>query len=265
MRFALDRGAEYLWLLNNDTTVTPDALSNLLAEAEKYPDAGIAASKIYYFDSPEKIWFAGAEIFWLKGISDHIGIGETDIGQYNRIREMDRVTGCSMLVKKAVCSKVGLFDEKFFLYDEEVDWCVRSRKAGFKCIYVPASVIYHKASVSVRKTGVWSKVYDYYHTRNFLYLVRKSFFSPIREILLALLIIRKLRYEKRNIVKMLLASFNPSFKIPPGENPALFAVKDFLTGKFGKNTYQFKSPVTRKVRPRGLPAHGNVHRGHEGN
>lgn len=239
IRNALDQGAEYIWLLNNDTVVDPDALSNMVAEAEKDPGIGIAGSKIYYFGYPRKIWFAGSNIDWRRGSSDHIGMGETDIGQYDYVKQVDRVTGCSMLVKNTVCEKVGLFDEKFFLYVEEVDWCVRARKAGFKCIFVPSSVVYHKASISVSRVGIWDKVFKYYNTRNFLYLIKKSFNFPVRETILISVILLKLRNERKAILKMLPSSLNHPFKLEPGKTPVIFAIRDFFKKKMGKVDYRF--------------------------
>jgi len=239
IKHALDQGAEYVWLLNNDTIVEADALTNMLKETERDPKIGIAGSKIYYYSSSNKIWFAGATIDWSRGISDHIGMDETDIGQYDYVKEMARVTGCSMLVKKDVCDRVGIFDEDFFLYVEEVDWCVRARKAGFKCIFVPSSVVHHKASASVLKIGIWNKVFSYYNTRNFLYMIKKSFNFPDREIILFMVILRKLKNEKANCLKMLKSFVNPSFKLEPTNAPVIFAVRDFLNKKMGKVDYKF--------------------------
>ena len=239
IRYAMSQGAEYIWLLNNDTIVNSDALSNMIEETERDPEIGIAGSKIYYYGSLRKIWFTGAKIDWLKGVSNHIGMGEIDVGQYDYIKDVDRVTGCSMLVKKDVCNKVGLLDEKFFLYVEEVDWCVRARKAGFKCIFVPSSVVYHKESSSVARIGIWNKVFSYYNTRNFLYMIKKTFSFPIREIILLLLIIRKLKNEKVNCLKMFLSSVNSSSRLEPTDAPFVFAVRDFLKKKMGKVDYKF--------------------------
>jgi GT2 family glycosyltransferase len=239
IRHAFGHGAQYIWLLNNDTTVQVDALENMVMEAEQDPKIGIAGSKIYYYDSLKKIWFTGAKIDWSRGVSSHIGMDETDNGQYDHVKEIDRVTGCSMLVKKHVCDSVGLFDEKFFLYVEEVDWCVRARKVGFKCILVPSSIVYHKGSSSVSRIGNWNKVFHYYNTRNFLYMIKKSFSFPTREILLLCLILRKLKNEKVNCLKMFLSSVNNSIKLEPTDAPVVFGVRDFLKKKMGKVDYRF--------------------------
>lgn len=239
IRYALQNNADYVWLLNNDTLTERNALRNMVGEAERDPRIGILGSKIYYLNSARKIWFAGAMINWSRGISNHIGINETDVGQYDFVKEIDRVAGCSMLVKREVCNQVGLFDENFFLYVEEVDWCVRARKAGFKCLFVPSSIVYHKAWASVSLIGACSKVFNYYNTRNFLYLIRKSFNFPLREIILAKVILRRLGDERGNILKMFLSSITLN-KIRPYEFPVLFGIKDFFINKMGRVDYIFK-------------------------
>jgi len=238
IRFALAQDADYIWLLNNDTVIEPDALHNLVAEVEKEPDVGIAGSKIYFFDCPNKIWFAGSHINWWRGATNHIGWGEIDLGQYDDVMAMDRVTGCSMLVKREVCTKVGILDENYFLYAEEVDWCVRARKAGFKCIFVPSSIVYHKISVSVSRVGNWNKMFDYYNTRNFLYLIKKSFRFPLREIMLLSLMIVSVRWEKRNLIRAIVSMVVPKLRLEPSMSPQLFAIKDFLLRRMGRVEYK---------------------------
>ncbi len=239
IRYGLNRGADYLWLLNNDTVVAPESLSALVEETEKDSRAGIGGSKICYHSAPEKIWFAGAAIDWLKGISDHTGFGETDRGQYDRVREVERVTGCSMLVRREVIERIGLLDESFFIYAEEVDWCVRARKGGFKCIFVPSSLVYHKVSASASRVGEWKRVFSYYNTRNFLYLVKKSFAFPVREVILLSVILYKLRREKAGIRTALLSLAMPSVRPDPCRTPVLLGIRDFLRSRMGKADYRF--------------------------
>ena len=238
IRYALGEQADYIWLLNNDTVVEAEALTALVTEAEEAPDIGIAGSKIYYFDCPKKIWFAGSHIDWWRGFTGHDGMGMMDLGQYDSIREVDRVTGCSMLVKREVCERVGILDESFFLYVEEVDWCVRARKAGFKCVYVPSSIVHHKISASASKAGIWDTVFAYYNTRNFLYLIKKSFYFPIREIILLKVILLKLKTDKMSVLKALVLLLNNFNKLEPNKYPNLFAIKDFILNRSGKVVYK---------------------------
>lgn len=168
IRYALEHGADFLWLLNNDTYVAPDALTELL-RAFTRPSVGITSSKMYYASEPRKLWFAGAGIHWPWGIAYHLGQDEMDEGQYDQVREIEAANGASMLVARGVFERIGLFDEGYFLYFEETDLCFRARKAGFTILFAPRSRIWHKVSSSV---GASSPVYLYYHTRNHIRFVR---------------------------------------------------------------------------------------------
>jgi len=237
--YALNHKADYVWLLNNDTVVHADALLNLVAESEKDARIGIAGSKVYYHDSPRELWFAGSHIDWWHGFTGHDGMGKIDVGQFDTVKDVDRVTGCSMLVKSEVCSTTGILDEKFFLYVEEVDWCVRAAKTGFRCVFVPSSAVYHKVSASASKAGILSALFEYYNTRNFLYLVKKSLTFPARETILLKLILSKVRWEKRNLLRAVYSLINPGARLEPAMSPMLYAIRDFLLNRMGKADYKF--------------------------
>ena len=146
IQHALKRGSEFALLLNNDTTIDPDALGTLLRTMEENPEAGIVGGKIYYLDRPNVIWFAGGYFNANSGFGDHYGKSEEDHGQYNRVRECDFITGCCMLIRCEVCEKIGLLDDSYFLYYEDADFCTRARRAGYSVLYQPRAVIYHKIS-----------------------------------------------------------------------------------------------------------------------
>lgn len=145
---ALERGADYIWLLNNDTVVDASALSALVSAAEGDPGVGVWGSKIYYHDRPDVLWYAGATIDTEIGWTHHLGQGEVDTGQYDEVHDTEYVTGCSLLVSAAVIERIGLMDERYFLYWEEVDWCFRAREHGWRCAVQPASLVWHKVSSS---------------------------------------------------------------------------------------------------------------------
>ncbi|MDP2182317.1 MAG: glycosyltransferase family 2 protein [Actinomycetota bacterium] len=148
MRYAREADAGFVWLLNNDTEVDPGALSALIEAAEAHPEAGLLGSKIYFFDRPTTIWFAGAGIDPIDGHSYHIGEGEVDCGQFDAVRETEYITGCSILARTEVIDQIGGMSDDFFLYWEEVDWCARAAEAGWKLLYVPGSRVWHKVSSS---------------------------------------------------------------------------------------------------------------------
>ena len=137
-----------MWLLNNDTTVEPRALSALVEAVVADPDAGIAGSKITYFDHPDVLWYAGGE-FTPAGPVRHRGLDEPDTGQYDRPEETGFVTGCSLFTTADVIERLGLLAEEYFLYWEEADFDWRVHAAGYKLLYVPGSVVRHKVARSL--------------------------------------------------------------------------------------------------------------------
>ena len=238
IRYALSNDADYIWLLNNDTVVDQNALGAMVDIGEKLPECGILGSKIYYFDQPEIIWFAGATIIWRKAISNHIGQNQKDQAKYNSIAEMERVTGCSMLVKREVCERIGLMDEKLFLYVEELDWCVRARKAGYKILYIPESKVYHKISISTGDN--YGVIFNYFNTRNFLYVIRKNMSFPKREYYLINALFHRIS-ECRNTLRDMI---KPKFWSESNDrNVDMFKLRgvfDFISGRMGKGYFKEK-------------------------
>lgn len=222
MEYAIKQGADYLFLINNDTNVHPDYLKELVEVAESDPKIGAAGSKIYYYSEPERIWWAGGKVNWLKNKGEHIGLDEMDKGQYDETREVDYMTGCALLVKREVVEKIGVLEDDYFLYYEDTDYSLRIKNAGYKVVYVPKSKIYHKVS---RSTKPGSPSYIYYHTRNGLVNARRN-----GDILVKIAI----------YIFAILLFFKQLIKIAffPDKRTWAFAVlrgeKDFLIGKMGK-------------------------------
>jgi len=158
INIALERGADYILLLNNDTTVEPDFLKKLVAVAEANKDYGILGPVINFYDQPEEIWFAGGQLNGLKTQGRHIFIAPK-----NNLEKVDYITGCCLLIKKEVIEKIGLLAEEYFLYYEDTDWCQRARRAGYLCGLAGEAKIFHKQSRSAQE---FSYPYLYYHSRN---------------------------------------------------------------------------------------------------
>lgn len=159
-------------MLNNDTVVDPTALTHLVRVAETDCKIGMAGSKIYYYSDPQRLWFAGGLIQPWRGLTFHIGVNELDQGQYDEVKLTDYVTGCSVLVRRALVDAIGLMDESYYLYYEEADWAIRAQRAGWNVVYVPASMVWHKVS---QKSVDWSPQMSYYFTRNSLLFVAKNY------------------------------------------------------------------------------------------
>ncbi|MCM2267374.1 MAG: glycosyltransferase family 2 protein [Elusimicrobiales bacterium] len=149
IKLALERGADYVLLLNDDTAVAPDFLHKLVAEAGKDPYVGMAGPRIFYFSEPEKIWFSGASFdpvccsFAFPGAD----LTEKSFGMPEPAAT-DYVTGCCLLASRKLVESIGGLDESFFLYWEDSDWGLRAAAAGFKSVVVPEARIWHKVSVS---------------------------------------------------------------------------------------------------------------------
>jgi GT2 family glycosyltransferase len=163
---AISTGADCILLMNDDTTVSPHFLSILVESSEKLPDVGMLGPAIYYFDEPNKIWFAGAK-FDMQICS----VASREFDEIHQRKdygpiESDYITGCALMVKKEVVEKIGHLNERFFLYWEDVDWGLRAMKAGFKNVVVPRAQIWHKISVSAG--GPDSPLKAYHKTRSHL-------------------------------------------------------------------------------------------------
>ena len=148
IRRALDEEAEFVVLLNNDTTVHPAFIDVLLERMWSDPACGMAAPKIYYYDAPNTVWFAGGEISFWTGTMKHTGIRKEDGCRFNKAHTIDYASGCCVIVRASVITKVGMLDEAYFMYGEDADWCMRIRNAGYAIWYEPAAKVWHKLSVS---------------------------------------------------------------------------------------------------------------------
>ncbi|NTU78190.1 MAG: glycosyltransferase family 2 protein [Chloroflexales bacterium] len=171
LRYALAEGFDYALLLNNDTEASPDFLRRLVEAVVDEPGLGAAGPTIYYHARPDLIWSAGGLIDWRRGTSRMRGLGEVERGQFGQISEVDFVTGCAILMSRAALERVGLLDERFFMYYEETEWCVRARRAGLRIVHVPHARLLHKIPLEDR---VDRPYVAYYMTRNRLLFLRST-------------------------------------------------------------------------------------------
>ncbi|MCX7097480.1 MAG: glycosyltransferase family 2 protein [Methylococcales bacterium] len=164
IRWALENQADYILLLNNDTIVAPDLLTAFMQSNVDLPKGSVLGAKIYYYDHPDELWFAGAR--WRNDILgfEIIGKQKKDSEQYGHIVQSDYITGCVLLAAAETFNAVGLLDEDFFLTYEETDWCYRARTKGYECFVVPNAHVWHKISRSFG--GVGSPIISYFMIRN---------------------------------------------------------------------------------------------------
>jgi GT2 family glycosyltransferase len=182
MRYAMnDPSPDYFLLLNNDTVVAPDFLDQLVKMTESDSTIGITGAKIYYYGFPNHIQSVGDRVHMMRGTTSMIGNRAVDSVEYDRQHEVDFFGPC-ILIKNKVVQKIGLFDESYFCYWEDVDYCIRAKRAGYKIVYVFKARVWHKKSTRLepwyralrKKKQVTEAPYaTYYSTRNSFKFMKK--------------------------------------------------------------------------------------------
>ena len=218
--------ADYLVLLNNDTRVSKSLLTNLVKQAEESEKIGLVSPKIYFEKGYEfhkdrykrdqlgkVIWYAGGKIDWQNMLGKHMGVDEVDKGQFDKEKEINFATGCCLLIKREVLERIGLFDEKLFLYQEDLDFSIRARKAGYRILYFPKAYLWHKNSGS---SGSGSALHDYYLTRNRLLIGWR--YASLRT---------KLALFKESLKRLFI-----------GRKWEKIGIRDFYLGKLEKGSYE---------------------------
>jgi GT2 family glycosyltransferase len=176
IKHALNHKAEFILILNNDTVVGKNLISELLKSAKKYLKAGVISPKIYFAKGFEfhksryrksefgkVIWYAGGEIDWDNVYGANRGVNEVDKGQYGKVLETDFATGACMFCRAKSLKDVGMFDEKYYMYLEDADLSQRMKNAGWKVLYSPKGHLWHKVAQS---SAIGGDLNDYFISRN---------------------------------------------------------------------------------------------------
>jgi len=144
-----DEPSEYIMLLNNDTEVDSDILNSFNDAREKFGDNHIYGGKIYYQGNPEKIWYAGGNMNLKYAKISHRGIRQNDSAEFSKPLQTDYITGCCLFTSMEVINQLNGFDERFNMYGEDVDLCLRAKKEEINCYYWPDAKLYHHVSASL--------------------------------------------------------------------------------------------------------------------
>lgn len=172
IRHALDGNAEFVLVLNNDTTVDPSLLDELVAAARRHPEAGCFGPWIFYMSDSDRLWFSRSE--WS---TEAAAFTAPDKGRLSAEVSRERVDtqyvcGAALFFRTEVARHIGLFDERFFLVYEDADWCFRARRAGFGCIMVPTARVWHKIGTSFGSES--SPLRTYFSVRNKLLFAERN-------------------------------------------------------------------------------------------
>ena len=159
LRRAPDRGDDAVMLLNNDTEADPGMLEHLILALEQDPGAGAAGPLTYFAAPSRRIWYAGGRCVPGLGHASHRGLRQLDHGQYRAVERTGYLSGCALLAWASVWERVGLLDERYYIYAEDCDWCLRARAAGYALLFVPTARLWHKVSASSGAASPW-KIYQ---------------------------------------------------------------------------------------------------------
>jgi GT2 family glycosyltransferase len=172
IRHALDLNADYVLLLNNDTTLASNAIALCVDVAQRHTDAGAVCPLIYFAQPTNLIWYAGATFDPARARSGRmLGYRELDCGQFVAVEETARATGAAMLIPRGALERVGLLDADLFFLYEDVDWSLRARRAGYRLYLAPRAKVWHRVSASAG--GEHSPKIAYYDTRNHILVCRR--------------------------------------------------------------------------------------------
>ncbi len=224
LKQAIDDGNEILVTINNDTYVERDLIRKIISSPVQDSSVGVIGGLIYFapgFEFQKKyvknelgkvIWYAGGKFDWDNILGSNAHVDEVDRGQFNKVENTDFVTGALFITRANVLAKVGFFDDKYFMYLEDVDLCHRMKLAGYRILFDPRIKMWHKVA---QGSSIGSSLNDYFITRNRLYFGFKfakfrTQFALFREA------IRRL------------------YKGTPAQKKA---VLDFFTLKLGKGSY----------------------------
>lgn len=208
IRKALDLGAQLVFILNPDTQLESKTISYLV-EGINSEMVGIVCPKIYLEDR-KTIWYAGGVFDKDNVLGFHRGVDQKDSPEFDQETETEFATGAAIMVKREVFDAVGLFDERYFLYYEDSDFCLRAKRKGYKIMYIPRANVYHSNASS---TGLGSPIQDYFITRNRMLFASKFLSLRTRFALL--------REAFRNL----------------NNHTRRLAFWDFLSGNFGKGSF----------------------------
>ncbi len=204
LRHALAHGAEYVWLLNNDTLVEPDALTELVKKMRREPDLGLCGSTLLYESQRGTVQALGGARYnrWL-GTVQHVGQHESwpqKVDEREVEGQLDYLIGASMLASRPFLEQVGLLQEDYFLYFEELDWAARARGA-FRLGYAAKSIVYHKEGSSIggsnRAKAGKSYTADLYALKNRVRFTRRFYPYALPTVYLGLLAALANRVRRR--------------------------------------------------------------------
>lgn len=194
IRAALARGADFVWVLNNDAEATPGSLAALVDAALRFPGAGALAGRVLRGDDRSRVWVAWGEVTWAQSLVRLVGEDAKDGPAWHVERDVEWLPGCALLLRAAALRDVGFFDEDFFAYHEDVDWAARAGAKGWTLRYVGSSVVVHHIHGSSGGAAHYGGFRKYLSARNsVLYALRHG--TPSQRLRMGLAIVATFPFQ----------------------------------------------------------------------
>jgi GT2 family glycosyltransferase len=197
LKYALENNYDYAIVLNNDTIVeSKDSIKNLIDEMDQNPDVTLGTGRIFYYPEKDKVWYDGGTVIKWRAAEKHFNFRKNinEIKLNNELRNIDFISGCYMCIRIRDLPKLGYMDEKFFIYLDDLEYSSRASKYRMKMLYVPNSVIYHKA----RGEGKHTPKLIYYSIRNRRLLINLHFGFITKFYFEVVLIIKRIMWFTKN-------------------------------------------------------------------
>jgi GT2 family glycosyltransferase len=172
IRAALARGAGTILLLNNDVRIRAGATAAALGVLAGDPRVAVVGPKVLTREDPQRLWLAFGRVTWRQSLVALCGADAPDGPSWSVQRDVDWVAGCAMWFRASVLERIGLLDETFFAYHEEVDWCTRARRQGWRVVYCPDAVVTHTGRGTAGGTRA-VRIRKYFGARNTILFARK--------------------------------------------------------------------------------------------
>ncbi len=170
---ALELGADAVFIINNDATAEPTCLHELIAALDAQPRLAAVGAKTLTEETPPRIHTAYGVLTYNGPLVQQRGWMEPDVSLFSEQCDVDYISGCAMLLRAAVIREVGAFDEDYFAYHEDLDWCARVQARGYRVAYVPRAIVNHRMHASTNGGGYGSPI-TYLSSRNAILFVRKN-------------------------------------------------------------------------------------------
>jgi GT2 family glycosyltransferase len=218
---ALELGADWVFVLNEDTILAPDCIAQLVAAGEASPQIGIVGPLVFHHDEPALIQSAGGRMgpgweAW------HIAQNEPFSEQFHGPQSVDWISGCAIMVRRAAIEQIGPLDERFFYYWEETEWCLRARRAGWLIQLAPQARLWHKG---VQRDYRPKPSVAYYDTRNHLLLMAKHH-APLKAWVLS---------GGRRLRTLASYTLRPKWRAQRAHRDAIwYGARDFVLRRWGK-------------------------------